>query len=332
VVEGVYSYLDGASVSVSHNGVLTYLPAAGDSQLSWFDRRGQPLAPIPDRGPYAGFTLSSDGKRVVAVRLNPQAPATASLWLLDLAGRNSTRLATAAPAQPVLSYDGSDVVFVSYFSSREAALMKKAVGGPGNEEELIRADVSAAPTSWSRDGRHLLYVAIDPATKADIWTLSLDGALKATPFIRTNDAESQALFSPSRGPLRWVALTSNASGRDEVYLATFPDGMNRHPVSRGGGHSPKWRADGRELFYVAIDGTITAVPISDQGVPGQPTPLFRAPRPAISADATGRRLPMPWDVAGDGDRFLFAVPAGETSSATIVVLNWRSGLAGERHP
>jgi Tol biopolymer transport system component len=333
IVEGVHSYMDGATVTVSHNGVLAYLPASADSRLSWFDRKGRPVAQFPDRGPYGAFTLSSDGNRVLAVRLNPQAPATAMLWLLDFATGNSTRLAAAAPAPPVWSHDGSQVVFAAYRSGGGGALMRKRLGGASTEDELLRSDLTTAPTSWSRDARHVLYVAVDPATNADIWTLSLEGTPKATPFIRTNDAESQAQFSPgSTGSTRWVAFTRNESGRDEVYLTSFPDATNLYPVSRGGGHSPRWRPDGRELFYVSAGGMITAVPISDQGMPGQPTPLFPAPAAAVRADATGRRLAMPWDVAGDGERFLFTVPAGETSSTPVVVLNWQSGLAGDRTP
>ena len=333
VAEGVYSYLDGASVSVSHNGVLAYRPASGDSQFSWFDRKGRPLAQFPDRGPYSGFALSSDGSRVVAVRLNPQAPATATLWLLDFASRTSTPLATATPAPPVWSHDGSQIVFASYQPGGGGALMKKQIGGAGNEDELLRYDLSTSPTSWSRDGRHLLFVAIDPDTKADIWALSLEGTPKAAAFIRTNDVESQAQFSPaSTGSARRVAFTRNEAGRDEVYLTSFPDATNRQQVSRGGGHSPKWRADGRELFYVAVDGMIVAVPISEQGIPGPPAPLFRAPSPPVSSDATGRRIAMSWDMTGDGQQFLFTVPAGDTSSASVVVLNWQSSLSGDRNP
>jgi hypothetical protein len=98
-------------------------------------------------------------------------------------------------------------------------------------------------------------------------------------------------------------------------------------VSKGGGHSPKWRGDGRELFYVASDGMLTAVSMSDQGVPGQPASLFRVPSPSASSDATGRRLAMPWEVALDGQRFLFTVPtAGGTPSAFNIVLNWHTIL------
>jgi len=99
--------------------------------------------------------------------------------------------------------------------------------------------------SWSRDGRFLLHVAVDPKTNSDLWVLSLDGDPKPVPFLTSDAAESQAQFSPRpQGASRWVAYTSNESGRDEVQLRTFPDALNRLVVSSGGGHSPKWRGDG----------------------------------------------------------------------------------------
>jgi hypothetical protein len=125
-----------------------------------------------------------------------------------------------------------------------------------------------------------------------------------------------------------VAYTSNESSRDEVQLRTFPDAQNRLIVSCGGGHSPKWRGDGKELFYVAASGMITAIAISDNPLRvGAATPLFQAPRGFAARDATGRRGSAPWDVTPDGQRFLLAAPV-EAGAATqfTVVLNWQTGL------
>ena len=328
VAEGVYSYLDGAAVSVSHTGVLTYRPAIGESQFSWFDRKGQLVRQFPERGLYGGFSLSSDANRVVASRVNPQVTATATLWLLDFAANRSAPVGTSGPSPPVLSHDGSRVAYTSYQSGFEGTFMMKAVAGGGSEEVLFQSKERAAPTSWSRDGRHLLFVAVDPKSNTDVWTLSLEGTRKASPFLQTAAAESQAQFSPAMtGAAGWVAFTSNESGRDEVYLTRFPEGARRVIVSTSGGHSPRWRGDGRELFYVASDGMLNAVSISGEGVSGQPVPLFRVPGVSVSSDATGRRLAMPWDVAFDGERFLFTVPiAASTTPAFNFVLNWQRVL------
>ncbi len=211
----------------------------------------------------------------------------------------------------------------------ETALLQKPTGGTGQEEELFRsAGDRTAATSWSRDGRYLLYVVVDSKTNSDLWALSLDGAPKAIPFLRSEAAESQAQFSPNlQDASRWVALTSNESGRDEVQLRTFPDAENRLIVSSGGGHSPRWRGDGKELFYVAADGTVMAVAISyNPWHVGAATPLFQAPRGFNTLNATGRRGPAPWDVTPDGQRFLFVAPvqSGGQSQFTVV-LNWQTG-------
>jgi hypothetical protein len=209
--------------------------------------------------------------------------------------------------------------------------VQKPTGGNGEEEQLFRqsGDDRVAPTSWSRDGRHILYVLVNPKTSSDLWVLSLDGTPKPAPFLRSAAAESQAQFSPDpQGPPRWVAYTSNDSGRDEVQLRTFPDAANRLMVSNGGGHSPRWRKDGKELFYIAANGTVMAVAISDAPFRvGDATSLFQAPRGFSTVNATGRRGPAPWDVAPDGQRFLFVAPveASGTSQFTVV-LNWQNGL------
>src|SRR5262249_54768747 len=157
-----------------------------------------------------------------------------------------------------------------------------------------------------------------------LWVLTLDGTQKPFPFLRSAAAESQAQFSPdAQGPPRWVAFTSNESGRDEVELRSFPDAQNRLIVSTGGGHSPRWRADGKELFYVAADNTVMSVAISDTPLRvSAATPLFQAPRGFARLDATGRRSAAPWAVTPDGQRFLLAVPVNsEGASKFTLVLN-----------
>ncbi len=209
-------------------------------------------------------------------------------------------------------------------------MMQKPTGGNGEEEQLFRsAEDPTAPTSWSRDGRYILYVIVNPKTSSDLWVLSLDSTPKPVPFLRSDAAESQAQFSPdAQGPPRWVAFTSNESGRDEVQLRSFPDAQNRLVVSSGGGHSPRWRRDGKELFYVAADGMVMSAAISDNPFRvAAATPLFRTPQGFGTVNATGRRGPAPWEVTPDGQRFLFVAPveAGSASQFTVV-LNWQNGL------
>jgi Tol biopolymer transport system component len=255
------------------------------------------------------------------------------LWLHDFANRSSSRFAFASSGEAaVWSPDGNRIAFSSGASGDETAIMLKSTGGNAQEELLTRLDNRRlAPTSWSADGRFVLFVAVDPKTSSDVWGVSLDGASKPVPFLRSEAAESQAQFMPApQGPPRWVAFTSNDSGRDEVQLSTFPDAQNRLMVSSGGGHSPRWRADGRELFYVAADGTIMSAAISDNPLRvNPPTRLFQAPRGFGAVNATGKRGPAPWGVTPDGQRFLFVAPTeAAAASQFTVVLNWKRGSGG----
>jgi eukaryotic-like serine/threonine-protein kinase len=330
VSERVHSYLDTATVSVSDNGTLVYKSATQNMQLAWVDRQGRAVGRVSEPGLYGAINLSPDATRAVIVRVNPQITSNSTLWLLDLASGASSRFASTAGGEAAIwSPDGSRIAFTSGLGF-EHAIMQKPTGGNGEEEQLFRsAEDRAAPTSWSRDGRHVLYVVVNPKTSSDLWVLSLDGTSKPVPFLRSDAAESQAQFSPDpQGPPRWVAFTSNESGRDEVQLRTFPDAQNRLVVSSAGGHSPRWRKDGKELFYVAGDGMVMSAAISDNPFRvAAATPLFRTPQGFATVNATGRRGPAPWDVTPDGQRFLFVAPveASGTSQFTVV-LNWQSGL------
>ena len=293
VAEHVHSYLDTTTVSASENDILVYKSAAA-SKLMWFDRQGRVVGRLSEPGLYGGFNLSPDGTRAAVVHVNPQVTSSATLWLFDFARGTSTRLASTTASQAaVWSPDGSHIAVTSNRSGFESTLLQIPTSGTGQEDVLFQSVGNRiSPTSWSRDGRFLLYVVVNPKTNSDVWALSLDGSPKAVPFLRSDAAESQAQFSPDpRGAPRWVAYTSNESGRDEVQLRTFPDAQNRLLVSSGGGHSSKWRRDGKELFYVASDGAVMAVAVSDNPLRlGPPMPLFQAPRGFDARDATGRRV------------------------------------------
>jgi len=329
VAERVHSYLDTATVSSSENGILVYKTATEDSQLTWLDRQGRVAGRVSEPGLYSRLNLSPDATRAVVTRVDPQATSSLTLWLFDLANGRSTRFAPAGGQAGIWSPDGSRIAFSTNTSGFETTLVQKPTSGSGPEELLFQsAEDRLAPTSWSQDGRFVLYVVVNPKTNSDLWVLSLDEASKPIPFLRSDAAESQAQFSPNRqGAPRWVAFTSNESGRDEIHLRTFPDAQNRVIVSSGGGHSPRWRGDGKELFYLAADGTVMAAAISDNPHVDAATPLFQAPRGFAAVDATGRRGSAPWDVTPDGQRFLLAAPveAGGTSTFTVV-LNWQAGL------
>jgi len=331
VAQRVHSFLDTMTASASDNGALLYKSASENSQLTWFDRQGRVVSRLSEPALYAGLSLSRDGARAAVVRMNPQVTSSASLWLLDLPNDKSTRfMSTVGVEAGVWSPDGRRIAVVSNTTGFETRLVQKTTTGTEEEELLLQSEDRLATSSWSMDGQLLLYVTVNPKTNSDLWVLPLDGKSKPFPFLRSEAAESQAQFSPDRqGAPHAVAFTSNESGRDEVQLRTFPDGRTRIVVSDGGGHSPRWRADGKELFYVAADGTVTSVAIQENPMRiGAVTPLFRLPRSFGRGNATGRRGPAPWDVAPDGQRFLIAATL-ETDAVSefTVALNWQQELA-----
>jgi Tol biopolymer transport system component len=188
------------------------------------------------------------------------------------------------------------------------------------EEVLLKSSEDKYATSWSRDGRFLLYTAVHPKTKSDIWVLPLEGDRKPVPFLITEFNERQARFS-SDG--HWVGYTSDESGQDEVYVRSFSmnsaetavEAGGKWQISNGLGADPRWRGDGRELYYRSTDRTVMAVEIATN-------PAFRAGNPQPLGAST---FALVWDSAADGRRFLSLAPKSGPPPYTVV-LNWQAGL------
>jgi Tol biopolymer transport system component len=280
-------------------------------------------------GGFRSVSLSPDGARAVASRTNPLDTTKADLWLFDFSrgsGATKLTLGTGFAEFPVWSRDGKRIAFTLNNSSLREAL----ASGEGDEEELLRSDSTGAvwANSWSPDGRILLYAGY---VASDLKTANMDllvipsGDRKPVPFLR--DArrfnENQGQFSPNG---QWVAYVSNESGQSEVYVRGFATDFSSGSasvggsvlVSRGGGTAPRWRGDGREIFYLAPNGKMMAVAVG----PGQefhvetPTPLFQTPSGTVVGD-----------VAADGKRFLLIAPVGPSASEPFtIVLNWTAGL------
>jgi eukaryotic-like serine/threonine-protein kinase len=321
IASGVDAYRDSATMSVSTNGVLVYRSTA-NLQLTWTNRQGRPVGDVGVPGRYMTLALSRDGASALVSRADPQVTSRRELWLFDFSRNLSNRLLPDGD-DPVWSPDDRDVIY-----DTDAGVYKHALDGTQPKTLVATSIVGRrAPTSWSPDGRFVLHTVNDPKTSSDIWTLTLDGTPTVEPFLDSPASESQGQFSPATTRPLLVAYTSNESGRDEVFVRAFRAADNRQMVSRNGGHSPRWRGDGRELFYVAPDGMVMSVSFTDVG-PGTPTPLFAVPAGFASRDATAARAPAPWAVTPDGQRFLFAAPATAARQATglTVVLNWQAAL------
>jgi eukaryotic-like serine/threonine-protein kinase len=328
-----------SSFSASQNGVLVYWsgsaavtgPTRGNiqGQLTWFDRQGKVLGSVGDPGLYRTLALSPDGKRVAFERADSENQVQRNLWLYDMDRGVTTRFTfdSGWDAAPIWSPDGSTIAFVSN-KSGSFDLYQKASNLAGEDQLLYDSPVPKVPSSWSSDGRFLLYYFATPPSQ--IWALPLTGSpadRTPIPVARSEFNEAIGRFSPD---MRWVAYESNESGKTETYVRPFDQSSGssatnstavsgKWMVSSGGGGSPIWRRDGKELFYLSGDGMAMAVDVNTTGIfqAGVPKPLFRV--------AAGLVF---WDVAPDGKRFLMpaATAASRGTSPFTVVLNWQSAL------
>jgi hypothetical protein len=196
--------------------------------------------------------------------------------------------------------------------------------GSGSEEPLLESSLNKVLTDWSPDGRFLLYIEVDPKTQGNLWALPLFGERKPFPIVSTSFDESNGQFSPDG---RWVAYHTDESGRYEVYAQPFPGPGGKWQVSTGGGIEPRWRRDGKEIFYVAPDGKMMAAPIKGAGQTleaGAPVTLFQT---RIVGGGTIGRQKQQYAVTPDGQRFLInTIANASTSSSITIVTNWTAGL------
>jgi serine/threonine protein kinase len=320
--------------SASTDGVLVYQTGAaqaGGSQLTWIDRKGQPLVAIGDRANYLGLSLSRDGSKAATV-------VGADLWITDIARGVRTRFTfdTTPDIFPVWSPDGSRVAWGAARKNR-LDIYQKASNGSGDEEVLLASDVSKIPTDWSPDGRFLLYMT--GTGNPDLWVLPLFGEPKPFPLLATPFFEVLGRFSPDG---RWIAYQSNESGQEEVYVMPFAgtqqaasaaQGTNtaagKWQVSTGGGAAPVWRRDGKEIFYISPNtGTGMAASVDGSG------PAFSVGRVesvfSVRLALTGQQAGPQFGVAPDGQRFLVNLAEDIRREATpqpvTVVINWTAAL------
>ncbi len=333
VAEQVSLWLNGwAPVSASENGVLVYRAGSGGggTQLSWHDRAGKELGKVGAPGQFWGFALSPDEKMVAVPRLTG---AGADIWLQEPARGVDTRFTFHASLnhQPVWSPDGRRIVFSSNRGGR-SDLYVKDTSGAGQDERLLQAapEMGRNSCDWSRDGRSLLYVEQAPKTRFDLWVVPWEGDRKPVVFLQTEFNETQGQFSPGpEGRPRWIAYASDESGRYEIYVRPFPGGASgptgKWKVSAAGGQFPRWRRDGKELFYLSPERRLMSVAVKTEGVleATAPQPLFDTRVPFIAAGFNN----FAYAVAADGKRFLVASTGVEAAETPLTVeVNWLAGV------
>ena len=210
---------------------------------------------------------------VVAAGFDPET-GTPHIWLSDVSRRLSSRVTSGMTQSyfPLWSPDGESVLFMW----RLGDLYQVASRGGGEPQLVFGSDQIKFPTSWSPDGEHVAYFAPSAKGDWDIWVLPMSGEREPRMFLQTEFDEREARFSPDG---RWMAYSSNETGRYEVYVQSFPASDFKRRISIDGGLVARWRGDGQELFYVAADGKLMSVPVSTGASfeAGEPKALFLTP-------------------------------------------------------
>jgi Tol biopolymer transport system component len=310
--------------TTSDTGVLVYQTTlAQRSQLIVYDRLGTQVSTVGDPSEVFDVELSPDGTLALASVLDT-AMNTRDLWIFELRRNQRTRF-TSDPAEDLQGVWHPDGGRITFSSNRKGQLdlYEKAVTGTEPEIPVLTDRINKYSLNWSSDGRFLLYQTGSALsqTLSDLYALPFFGDRRPFPVVRSPFDDSRGRISADG---RWVAYHSNESGRDEVYVTSFPDALRRWRVSTGGGRYPKWRRDGRELFYLAPDDKLIATAVDGRGAAfnvGVTLALFDA-RPR-SGGYLGFGQGSNFDVFPDGQRFLVNVSIEQAQTAPIsVILNW----------
>lgn len=310
--------------SSSETGALVYQAGetSGGWDLLWWGRDGKQAGAIPQSDRYLTPTLSPDGTRL-AVSVFTGNQGIGDIWIFDLARGTNTRLTfgPASQSAPIWTPDGKTVLYASTVNGSPHIYGKSADGSGAQRVVLASSDVVEVPGSFSPDGRYLVYERrlTKSETGYHLWVLPLFGDGKPFPIVQTAFEEMEPAVSPDG---KWMAYQNNESGRREVYITAFPGGGAKWQVSTNGATTPKWRRDGKELFFLDASDNLVAVDVNTSSNAvrlGTPHVLFQA--------AGVQREYGPYDVTADGKKFL--INSGnlkEGANPLTLVLNWPAEL------
>ena len=318
VAEGVgfNDHMRFVDLSASRNGILLY--GAGDTmkrRLAWLRRDGSVAESVGEPSWLRAVRLSPDGRRAVI-----EQGLTRTLWVENFDRKVLTRLTYGPQVSgwTAWSPDGHQVAYSAESGGRLRLLVRDADGATP-ERLLADSPNDLYLYDWSRDGRYIAYCETNPKTKIDIWIRPMGGDEKPFPLLQTPFNEDSPRFSPDG---RWIAYVSDETGRNEIYVASFPERGGKWQISTGGGVLPRWSSSGRELFYIGLDGNLMSVPLT----PGKRQFAWSAPRRVFTMWIPGAS----YDVASGGDRFLVLLPTDDVKANELtLLLNWRAGV---HHP
>jgi serine/threonine-protein kinase len=306
-----------AFLTVAANGTMAYVPgpdAEGERSAVLVDRSGAVRPITTERKAYDQATVSPDGTRLALTVV----AANDSIYTVELdRGALSRVTFEAENSRPVWSPDATRLAFTRHFGGEVRQMYLVPADGGTPPEILRKTDRTEISDDWSRVGNVLAFTRVEEATGADIWTMSMDGERKARPWLATRFEEFQPHFSPDA---RWIAYTSTESGRTEVYVRSYPDGAYRRQVSFDGGVEPRWRSDGRELFYRRND-EVLATEVTAAGLQLR----FSVPRVLFTGEyliSNTFSSWSTWDVLPDGKRFIFLQDFARPRTSVTLVQNW----------
>src|SRR5690348_2471730 len=313
-------------LTASGNGMLAYETGenlGGARRLWWRDRSGKEVreTDVSSGLMYWDPAISPDGRKlaVAVAQKEVQSVDHPNIWVFDLARGIKTRITFSAARDrgPTWTPDGKSIVFFSNRSGRLLHLYEKASDGTGVTTPLVADDVSESGPSFSSDGQYLLFQRRkdQPNSRFEIWAMPMAGDRKPFPVIQNQFDATLPILSPDD---KWLAYVSRESGRPEIYIVPFLHGSGRQEVSTAGGFWPRWRRDGRELFYRSLDNKLMSVEIAEQGsrlIVGKVQELFQTELPSIGVGG--------FDVAADGKEFItLGMDAQQAEARLTLVTNW----------
>jgi Tol biopolymer transport system component len=341
VAQNVSASLTYGRFDISENGILIYQTSAGrEKRLTWFNRAGKGLGVPSEGADYFDVRISPGGEKLAFNAAYPAGSQNSEIWVEELARGARMRL-TIDPMTdhgiPVWSPDNSMIIFAALQGRSRLGIYRKPANGASNEELLLpseNSDTQIWPTSWSRDGRFILYARGSITDQADIWVLPMAGDRRPRLFVHAPAAAYDGQFSPNA---RWVAYTSKESGKEEIYVVPFDaarvlnagsdspgaTASGKWLISPSGGRCPRWRRDGKEIFYLSVDNQMMAVEVQERGDGIEVRPaqaLFKAGIPLLPVVSFS-----PYDVTQDGKKFVITTVSGQDTPLTLVV-NWTANL------